>query len=128
MPVHPVDIITLLLGVFFFVRGFQKGLIVEITTIVALVMGIIAAMQLAGIVSQYMAEVIGKAKWVFYAGYLLSFLLVFFAVQLLGKGVEQALQATQLNFINILTDLIANAEDFFKELNQNLQERTSEAR
>ncbi len=187
MPVHPVDIITLLLGVFFFVRGFQKGLIVEITTIVALVMGIIAAMQLAGIVSQYMAEVIGKAKWVFYAGYLLSFLLVFFAVQLLGKGVEQALQATQLNFINrilggigglfkvvflaslvfwlldqaeslgrdfksdvyayhftepvapwvinqatayfpILKDLIANAEDFFKELNQNLQERTSEAR
>lgn len=100
MPVHPVDVIVMLISVFFFVRGYQKGLVVEVSTILALLLGIIAAMQLAGQVSALLAEYFREAEWVFYAGYLISFLGVFFAVQLLGKGVEHLFQIAQLNLLN----------------------------
>lgn len=181
MPVHPVDVIVLLVSVFFFIRGYQKGLLVEVTTIVALILGIIAAMHLAGQVSTLLADTFTKAEWVFYFGYLLSFLAVFFAVQLIGSGLEKLLQTTGLNIINrilgglsglfkvlfltslifwlleqaeslgtafksevyvyvytaplapwlinqattyfpFLQDLIAEAEAFFQNLNQNIQE------
>lgn len=100
MPVHPVDIIVLLASVFFVVKGYQKGLIVEVITLVALILGIIAAMQLAGQVSDLLADTFSDAEWVFYAGYLLSFLVVFIGVQLMGSGLEKFLKATRLNFIN----------------------------
>jgi membrane protein required for colicin V production len=180
MPVHPVDIIVMLVGVFFFVRGYQRGLIVEVFTIVAFLLGIIASMQLAGQVSALLQDYFTNAEWIFYAGYLLTFLAVFFAVQLIGKGLEQLFTVTNLNIINrllgglsglfkilllvsmvfwlldqaegigpdfkqevysyqyaapvapfiiskatdvfpILSDLIAEAEAFFKELNQEIQ-------
>jgi membrane protein required for colicin V production len=100
MPVHPVDIIVLLASVFFVVKGYQKGLIVEVITLIALLLGIIAAMQLAGQVSDLLADTFSHAEWVFYAGYLLSFLVVFVGVQLIGSALEKVLKATRLNFIN----------------------------
>lgn len=100
MPIHPVDIIVLLLSVFYFIKGYQKGLIIEIATLIALFLGIIAAMEMAGVVSGILKDYLISAKWVFYAGYLVSFLLVFFGVQLLGKLLDRIFQATPLNFIN----------------------------
>ena len=181
MPVHPVDIIVMLVGVFFFVRGYQRGLIVEVFTIVALLLGIIVSMQLAGQVSALLQDYFQDAEWIFYAGYLLTFFGVFFAVQLIGRGLEQLFQLTNLNIINrllggisglfkilllislifwlldqaegigtsfkeevysyqytaglapfiiskattyfpVLSDLIAEAEAFFKDLNQEIQQ------
>ena len=100
MPIHMIDIVLLLLGAFFFIRGFQKGLIVELTLILALILGIIASMKLANIAIINLKPVFGNSAFLPYLGYLLVFLVVFFGVQILGRSIEKVLKVTQLNFLN----------------------------
>lgn len=101
-----IDFMVLLLMVYFFIKGLKKGLIVELTTIIAFICGIVAAMKLSTPALKYFQDWFGRSNFLPYLAYLIVFLAVFFLIQLLGKSVEKLLKITQLNFLNRLCGAI----------------------
>lgn len=82
-------------------RGFRKGLVIEIATLVGLVAGLFAGYHGADRV----ADVLSKSwdlnpSTLHGIGFLIAFLAVLVAVYLLGKAVEKAVDVVALGLVN----------------------------
>lgn len=87
MPIDIIFLVILLLAIF---KGVQRGLIVAIFSVLALMIGLAAAIKLSVVVADYLKSSINvSAKWL----PILSFILVFIIVILLVKWVASLLQA-----------------------------------
>lgn len=94
-----LDIVVLLPCAFFTIRGFMKGFILELSTLLGLVIGIIGAVKFTTIVLVYLPEGFVTPFSGFLA-YLAVFIAIFIFIFLMGKVLEKALKIIQLNFFN----------------------------
>lgn len=90
--------IPLLLAAF---RGFRKGLIIEVATLVGLIAGLFAGYYGAERVADMLRESIDvKASTLHGISFLIAFLAVLFGVYLLGKVLEKAVDLVALGLAN----------------------------
>ena len=102
-----VDIIFLILMVVAIFKGYSRGFIVALFSIIAFIAGIAAAMKLSTAVAKYLGDNVAVAKqWL----PVISFLLVFIAVVLLvrlGAGIiEKTVQLAMLGWVNRIAGII----------------------
>jgi len=103
MPISILDIILLVPLVWFTYKGFSKGLIIELATLVGLLLGI----YIAGNFSFYTADFL-RDKFDFHSQYMniisftLTFIGVVILVMLFGKSLEKVINLLMLSFINKL--------------------------
>ena len=102
-----LDIIFAIIMVIACIKGYQKGLIVAIFSIVAFIIGLAAALKLSSLVAVWLGNTANvSAKWLPF----LSFALVFFVVTLLvrwgGKLIEKTFQMVLLGWVNRLGGII----------------------
>ncbi len=84
-------------------RGFTKGLILELASLVALVAGIYGAMHFSSITFGYLSEVLEvEASYLQIASYGLTFLLIVLTVTLTGKVLTMLVKLVALGLINRL--------------------------
>jgi len=88
-------------------RGYQKGLILAVFSVIAFIIGLAAALKLSVAVAAYLKDSISiSAKWLPF----LAFALVFFAVVLLirlgAKLIEKVFQAVLLGWLNRLGGML----------------------
>jgi membrane protein required for colicin V production len=105
-----IDIIFLLILLFAIFKGLQRGLIVAVFSVLALIIGLAAAIKLSVVVAVYLNNSVHvSAKWL----PILSFILVFIAVILLVKWTASLLQAAidfaWLGWINKLGGILLYA-------------------
>ena len=82
-------------------RGFRKGLIIEIATLVGLVAGLFAGYHGADRVAESLADSWDlKASTLHGIGFLIAFAAVLVAVYLLGKVIEKAVDLVALGLVN----------------------------
>lgn len=91
-------------------KGFRKGLIIELFTLLALLVGIYAAIHF----SDYMANIIHnnfnyKGEHTPIIAFVLTFLLVGAMVYFLGKAIEKVISTAQLGIFNKLGGLAFGA-------------------
>lgn len=96
-----LDIIFAIIIIIACIKGYQKGLIVAVFSMVAFIVGLAAALKLSAAVAGWLGNHANiSAKWL----PLLSFALVFFAVVLLvrwgAKLVEKTFQMALLGWVN----------------------------
>jgi membrane protein required for colicin V production len=96
-----IDIVFAVLIVIACIKGFQKGLIIALFSIVAFIIGLAAALKLSAVVAGYLGTNISvSAKWLPF----ISFCVVFFGVLILvhwgGKLIEKSLQLVLLGWVN----------------------------
>lgn len=89
------------------VRGYQKGLIIALFSIVAFIIGLAAALKLSVVVSSWLsANTNTAAQWLPF----ISFALVFWGVTLLviwgGKLIEKTFQMALLGWVNRLGGIV----------------------
>ena len=73
------------------IKGIQRGFIVAIFSIVAIIIGLAAAMKLSTVVAEHLSDSVNiSAKWL----PLVSFLLVFLGVVLLVRLIANVIQKT----------------------------------
>lgn len=82
-------------------KGFSKGLIVELASILAL----IAGLYIAANFSQWSADLLNNlfewnGAWISYVAFLLTFLGVVFGVYALAKVIEKAVNMASLKLVN----------------------------
>jgi membrane protein required for colicin V production len=100
-----VDIIVVVLIGFLAFKGFQKGLVIELFSIVAFILGIMASMHLTNsILVNYFKD--NHTQWIPYLIYILVFIAVYLVVFLLGKLIEKLLKTVNLNLFNRIAGLV----------------------
>lgn len=102
-----LDFIFAVLLVLACIRGYQKGLIIAVFSMIAFIVGLAAALKLSTVVADRMKDAISvSAKWLPF----LSFILVFFVVVLLvrwgGKLIEKSVQLVLLGWVNRLGGIL----------------------
>ncbi|MCK5855871.1 MAG: CvpA family protein [Bacteroidales bacterium] len=103
MPISVLDIILIIPIAWFTYKGFSKGLIIELATLLGLLLGI----YIAGNFSFYTADFL-RDKFDFHSQYMniisftITFIGVVIMVMLFGKSLEKVVNLLMLSFINKL--------------------------
>lgn len=132
-----IDLILVVLLLVAAFKGYQKGFIIAIFSVLAFIIGLAAALKLSTVAADYLADSVNvSAKWLPF----LAFAIVFFAVILLvrmgAKLIEKALQAALLGWLNriagialyaVLYLVILSIFIFYAEKLQLLQPATIES-
>jgi membrane protein required for colicin V production len=82
------------------IRGYRKGIIVEVFSIIALIVAIIACLKITYEVTSLLEPWLGGSAWLPFAGYLVTFAGAFLAVMWLGKLFEKAVDMAQFGIVN----------------------------
>ena len=103
-----LDLIFLAILVIFMVRGYRKGIVLAICSLMAIILAVMGALKLSGTVSRLLFEdkngVI--AKWAPLVTYLLLFILIVWGVRLLASFIERSLKIVMLGWANKLSGAI----------------------
>ncbi|MEO6729985.1 MAG: CvpA family protein [Ferruginibacter sp.] len=102
-----IDIIFAILIILAIVKGYRKGLIIALFSIIAFIAGLAAALKLSAAVAVYLQQnVTVSSKWL----PVISFALVFFVVVLLihlgGKLIEKSFEMVSLGWANRLAGIV----------------------
>lgn len=107
LPLAPLDIViflTLLVGA---VRGFTKGLVFSVASLVGLAGGIAAAAHGSHLAAEQLApHVSWSANSIHMASLAITFLAVVVVVQLVAKLIEKALDLVAMGFVNKLAGAV----------------------
>ena len=100
-----LDIVIILSVCWFAFKGFKNGLIKELASLSALILGIWATCRF----SDYVASLLGDAPWINIFAFIITFVIVLILVYLFGNFVEKVVTLVLPKFINRLFGLIFGA-------------------
>lgn len=96
-----LDFIAIALLVIFFIRGYMKGIIVAVFSMLAIVAGIICSLKLSSVLAAYLLEKDWVTTgWAQIVSYLLLFVGVILIVRLIAKALEKTVEAAMLGWAN----------------------------
>jgi membrane protein required for colicin V production len=88
-------------------KGFSKGLIVELASILALIAGLYIAANFSQWVAGLLNNWLGwNGSWIGYVAFLLTFLGVVFGVYALSKIIEKAINLAALKLVNKIAGVV----------------------
>ncbi len=98
-----LDIIIIIVLVWGFYNGFKKGAVYMLISLLAIVIGIYAAIHFSYLLVGKLGEFIGKdPSQLKIVSYILTFVIVFGLMHLIGKILDKFLDAIALGFVNRL--------------------------
>ncbi len=98
-----LDIIIAIILFLFGFKGFRKGLIIEVVTLVAFAGGIYGAMHFSDFTAEHLQDFIEiNPKYLNTIAFVLTFILLVVAVNLLGRWITHLIDAMNLSFWNKL--------------------------
>jgi membrane protein required for colicin V production len=96
--------VLLIYGVF---RGFTRGFIMQLTLLVAFIIGAFAALKLSGFTARILENRISiSAESLYIVAMAITFLLVFVGINLVGKMMEKFAENAELSLVNRLLGVI----------------------
>ena len=105
-----IDIVFAIIIIIAVIKGFQKGLIIAIFSIIAFIAGLAAALKLSAAVAMYLQQnTTVTSKWLPFISFALVFFLVVFLVHLGGKLIEKTFEMALLGWANRLGGMLLYA-------------------
>lgn len=98
-----IDIIFLVPIVWFTYQGFKRGFIIELSSLVALILGIYAALYFSGYAAEFLMDNLNMGpKYVPVLSFIVTFIVIVFLVYSVGKILEKIIDMVALGFLNKL--------------------------
>ena len=98
-----IDIIFAILIILAIIKGYQKGLVIALFSIIAFIAGLAAALKLSASVAVYLEQsTTVSSKWLPAISFALVFLLVVILVHLGAKLLEKSFELVMLGWLNRL--------------------------
>jgi len=98
-----IDLIFSILILIAVIKGYQKGLIIALFSIIAFIIGLAAALKLSALVAYYLKDSVNiPAKWLPFIAFIIIFIAVVLLIRLGGKLIEKAFQVVLLGWLNRL--------------------------
>lgn len=105
-----IDLILVIFLVIAIFKGYRKGLIVGVFSVLAFVIGLAAALKLSSLVADWLQQSITiSAKWLPFIAFMLVFLVVVILVRLGANLIEKAFQVVLLGWVNRLGGILLYA-------------------
>ncbi len=102
-----IDIVLVLLLVFAAISGFKNGLIAEIVSLAALVLGIWGAIKFSYVTSDFLTENMNfKSEHLEIISFIVTFIVIVILVHIVGNVVNKMVETMMMGFINKLAGLI----------------------
>ena len=102
-----IDVFFLFLLIFACIKGYQKGLIVALFSIIAFIAGLAAALKLSAVVAAKLsASASVLAKWLPAISFVSVFLIVVLLVHLGAKMLQKSVEMVMLGWVNRLGGII----------------------
>lgn len=102
-----LDIIFAILLILSAFNGYSKGFIIELTSLIALVAGIYAAVYFSDVTSDFLQTYFSlTTKYLSVISFALTFVLVLIAVVFVGRIVEKFVDLLMLGFLNKIAGLV----------------------
>lgn len=102
-----IDIIFAILMIIAIVKGYRKGFIIALFSIIALVAGLAAALKLSAAMAVYLQHnVTVSSRWLPVISFVLVFLLVVFLVHLGARLIEKTVELVLLGWLNRLGGIV----------------------
>jgi membrane protein required for colicin V production len=96
-----LDILALAFVVLFFIRGFFRGLIVAVCSVVALLLGVFVSLKLSQSLAAWMTEKgVGTGAWVPVLAYVILFIGVIIIVNMVARLMQKLLESMMLGLVN----------------------------
>ena len=98
-----IDILILLPLLWAVYKGFTKGFIIEVSSLIALILGIFLAINFSDVTKDILTNNLDiHSRYMSYIAFGITFILVVIAVNLIGKLISKLVHAIALGFINRL--------------------------
>jgi len=81
------------------IKGFKKGLVIELATLAALVLGILGAIKFSDITEQYLSQQINSGH-IGLIAFFVTFILIVIGVHIIAKMLDKLVSAVALGLIN----------------------------
>jgi len=101
-----IDIILGLLLLFAAISGFRKGLVSELASLAALILGIWGAIEFSYITTNFLIENFNfETEYLNIISFIITFIVIVILVHIVGSAVNKFIEAAMLGFINKLAGL-----------------------
>ena len=98
-----IDIIFIIPIIWFAYQGFKRGLIIELASLLALILGIYAALYFSGYAANFLINNFNIGpKYISVTSFILTFIAVVVIVFFIGKILEKLVNIVALGFLNKL--------------------------
>ena len=102
-----IDVIFLILVVLAIIKGFRRGLIVGLFSLVAVIIGIAAAMKLSTVVADYLGSAVKISdQWLPIISFIVVFIIVVLLIRLGANAIERAVEVVTLGWLNKLGGIL----------------------
>jgi membrane protein required for colicin V production len=102
-----IDIICIVLLILAVIKGFQRGLIVGVFSLVAIIIGLAAAIKLSAVVAGYIGSAVNISdRWLPLIAFAVVFIAVVLLVRLGANAIEKGVQAITLGWLNKLGGIV----------------------
>jgi membrane protein required for colicin V production len=96
-----LDLIYAVIIVLAIMQGYRRGLIVGLFSLVAVIIGLAAAMKLSLVAGKYIGKVIKISdEWLPIISFVVVFLIIILLIRLLAKTIEKTIQIAMLGWVN----------------------------
>ena len=96
-----IDIIIIIPLLWFTYKGFTKGLIIELATLIAMLLGIYIAAHFSNYTADFLMDKLNfHSEYMSIISFALTFILVVILVILFGKSLEKVINILLLSFVN----------------------------
>ncbi|MCD6091773.1 MAG: CvpA family protein [Bacteroidales bacterium] len=96
-----LDIIFIIPIVWLAYKGFSKGLIIELATLAALALGIYVSLHFSYLTADFLSDHFEMTqKYLGILSFIITFILVVIAINLIGKLLEKVIDLVALSFLN----------------------------
>lgn len=112
-----IDILLLLPLLYGAYRGFSKGMLVEIATLLGLVLGVYIAIKFSAYTEGFLRDFVDiSSRYLSYIALAITFLLVLVVTYLLGKMLTHLVDVMSLGLVNKLLGTVLGVAKYFVAL------------
>ena len=102
-----LDIIFAVIIVLAILKGYQKGLIVGLFSLVTVIVGLAAAMKLSTVVAGYIGNAVNVSdKWLPIISFAVVFFIVLLLIRLGARAIEKTVELAMLGWVNKVAGVI----------------------
>jgi membrane protein required for colicin V production len=102
-----IDLVFAVVLIFAVLRGFRQGLIVGLFSLVAVIIGLAAALKLSAVVAGYIGKAVKVSEeWLPLISFAVVFLVVILLIRLGARAIEKSAETVMLGWINKLGGIL----------------------
>ncbi len=93
------DIVAGIILIIALVRGYKNGLVIELASLTALVLGVLGAIKFSGLTEEWLMQHI-SVSYIGLIAFIITFAGIVIAVHLIAKAIDKLITAVALGFLN----------------------------